>query len=113
GGKGPNAEVGADFGVMNSIDELIDEMRGAQQQGFKRVKLKYRPGWELDMIRRVRETFPDMVIHVDCNSAYTLDDADMLLALDEFNLAMIEQPLMHDDLLDHAKLQKRLKTPIC
>lgn len=113
GGKGPEVEVGADFGVMSTVEELIEDIHRSQDAGFKRVKLKYRPGWELDMIRRVRKTFPDVVFHVDCNSAYTLENKDMLLALDEFNLAMVEQPLMHDDLIDHATLQRQLKTPIC
>ncbi len=113
GGTGDTADVGADFGVMDDVEDLVEEIHAARDAGFKRVKLKYRHGWELDMIREVRETFPKMVFHVDCNSAYTLDDKDMLLALDEFDLAMIEQPLMHDDLIDHAKLAKELKTPIC
>ena len=65
------------------------------------------------MIKAVRRAFPDTVFHVDCNSAYQLRDADMLKQLDQFNLAMIEQPLAHDDLLDHAKLQKMLRTAIC
>ena len=85
----------------------------ALEQGYKRVKLKYRPGWELNMIEPVRAAYPEAVFHVDCNSAYTLDQADMLSSLDDYALAMIEQPLMHDDLVDHATLQKRLATPIC
>ena len=113
GGTSPCVEVGADFGVMESIDLLLQTIAQALQAGFKRVKLKYRPGWELDMISAVRRKFPDTVFHVDCNSAYTLDDTDMLRRLDDFDLAMIEQPLMHDDLVDHATLQKQLKTPIC
>ncbi|HZQ09215.1 MAG TPA: o-succinylbenzoate synthase [Anaerolineae bacterium] len=113
GGKSDCVEVGADFGIMESIDLLLETIQGAQDAGFKRVKLKYRPGWELDMIAAVRRRFPDMVFHVDCNSAYRLENRAMLKALDEYNLAMIEQPLAHDDLLDHAKLQRELRTPIC
>jgi len=113
GGKSDCIEVGADFGVMETIDLLLETIQGAVDQGFKRIKLKYRPGWELDMIRRVREAFPDTVFHVDCNSAYRLGDSAMLTALDQFNLAMIEQPLAHDDLVDHAALQRQLLTPIC
>jgi O-succinylbenzoate synthase len=86
---------------------------GAVSAGFKRVKLKYRPGWELDMISAVRGAFPDLTVHVDCNSAYTLADAEMLEKLDAYDLAMIEQPLAHDDLIDHAELQRRIETPIC
>jgi o-succinylbenzoate synthase len=113
GGVEPEVEVGADFGVMESVDLLLGEIEAAFAAGHKRVKLKYRPGWDLTMLRAVRERFPDGVFHVDCNSAYTLADTKMLRALDDFGLSMIEQPLMHDDLVDHAALQKRLRTPIC
>jgi O-succinylbenzoate synthase len=106
-------EVGADFGVMETVDALLQEIANAVEAGFKRVKLKYRPGWELEMIRAVRRAFADAVFHIDCNSAYSLSDAPMLQALDDYHLAMIEQPLAHDDLLDHAKLQRLLRTPIC
>ena len=77
------------------------------------VKLKFCPGWECDMLEAVRSAFPKLTIHIDCNSAYTLDDLPMLKSLDRFGLAMIEQPLAHDDLIDHAKLQKMISTPIC
>jgi len=113
GGQGDTVEVGADFGIMDTIDDLIKTMEVAVQQGYKRIKLKYRPGWELEMIRAVRNSFPKTVIHVDCNSAYTLDNLLMFQELDQYNLAMIEQPLMHDDLIDHAELQRHLRTPIC
>ncbi len=113
GGTRNSVEVGADFGVMESVELLLETIRKAVDAGFRRVKLKYRPGWELEMIERVRSTFPDSVIHVDCNSAYTLQDIDMFRRLDQYGLAMIEQPLMHDDLIDHATLQKELATPIC
>jgi O-succinylbenzoate synthase len=113
GGRGPTAVVGADLGVMESLDRLLGEIAAAKRAGFQRVKLKYRPGWEIDMISAVRGAFPDLVIHVDCNSAYTLDDLPMFETLDHFNLAMIEQPLAHDDLSDHAALQAQLRTPIC
>jgi O-succinylbenzoate synthase len=113
GGRGPTAVVGADLGVMETLDGLLAEVARAQQAGYRRVKLKYRPGWEVDMVSAVRAAFPDLVIHVDCNSAYTLDDRPMFEALDQFNLAMIEQPLAHDDLNDHAALQACLRTPIC
>ena len=113
GGTRTEVEVGADFGIMETIDDLVRTVGDALDAGFKRVKLKYRPGWELNMICRVREAFPEAVLHVDCNSAYTLDDIDMLRELDQYGLAMIEQPLMHDDLIDHATLQKQLRTPVC
>lgn len=113
GGTRAQIDVGADFGIMESVDLLIQTIQEAEAAGFKRVKLKYRPGWEIDMIAAVRSAFPRMVFHVDCNSAYTLADRSMLVQLDGFDLAMIEQPLMNDDLIDHATLQKELKTPIC
>jgi O-succinylbenzoate synthase len=106
-------DVGADFGVMETLDLLIETIAEAVDHGYKRVKLKFRPGWDLDMVAAVRAAFPDLVCHVDCNSAYTLDDMSLFEALDEYGLAMIEQPLMFDDLIDHATLQSRLETPIC
>ena len=113
GGTNPLVDVGADFGVMESVDALLDAIGGARRTGYKRIKLKYRPGWDLDMITAVRDAFPDSVFHIDCNSAYSLDDVDMFKELDRFNLKMIEQPLAHDDLIDHAALQAQIRTPIC
>jgi len=113
GGRGPTIRVGADFGVMETLDDLVREITGALEAGFGRVKLKFRPGWDVAMVARVRNEFPDAVFHIDCNSAYRLSDAAMFRELDQFNLAMIEQPLAHDDLLDHAELQRQLRTPIC
>lgn len=113
GGKSPTVETGADIGVKDTIDELLTEIGKAQDAQFKRVKLKYRPGWDLKMIQAVRDSFPEMVFHIDCNSSYTLDDLPMFRALDAYNLAMIEQPLGYDDLLDHAKLQAAIETPVC
>lgn len=113
GGKDPVVDVGADFGIMESIDALLETIGNANQQGYKRIKLKYRPGWDLDMIDAVRKAFPDTTIHIDCNSAYTLDDLEMFKKLDRYRLAMIEQPLAHDDLIDHATLQGHIATPVC
>jgi len=113
GGRSNVATAGADFGVMDNIPQLLDSISEANGQGYKRIKLKYRPGWDLDMIRQVRTKFPDTVIHIDCNSCYSLKELEMFKELDNYNLAMIEQPLAHDDLIDHATLQSHLKTPIC
>ena len=113
GGTSPTVDVCADFGIMETVDRLLEAIHTANQQGYKRVKLKYRPGWDLTMIEAVRKTFPDTTFHVDCNSAYTLDDREMFKQLDRYDLAMIEQPLMHDDLIDHAALQAQISTPIC
>src|SRR5437763_4884858 len=90
-------------------------IQGAIAAGFPRIKLKFRPGWDLDMVAAVRATFPDFTFHVDCNAAYTLADAELFRALDRHRLAMIEQPLADDglSLVHHAALQKRIETPIC
>ena len=113
GGERDTVDVGADFGVMDSIGQLVETIGEAVNRGYKRVKLKYRPGWELEMVREVRKAFPETVFHVDCNSAYTLEHIDMFKELDKYDMAMIEQPLMHDDLIDHARLQREVSTPIC
>jgi O-succinylbenzoate synthase len=106
-------EVGADFGIMDSTADLLKAIAGAVEGGFRRVKLKFRPGWDIPMLQAVRREFPDHTFHIDCNSAYRLDDLDLFRRVDEFDLAMIEQPLASDDLLDHAHLQRAIRTPIC
>ena len=105
--------VGDDFGVLDTVDELLGKIAGAVERGFPRIKLKYRPGWNLPMLRRVRLAFPCAVFHIDCNSGYTIRDLDMFRQIDELELAMIEQPLNHDDLVDHATLQRAIRTPVC
>jgi o-succinylbenzoate synthase len=105
--------VGADFGVMDSIDDLLRGVAGAVEAGFPRVKLKFRPGWDIAMLQAVRREFPAQTFHIDCNSGYRLTDLDLFRRIDEFNLAMIEQPLQHDDLVDHARLQAAIRTPVC
>src|SRR5262249_503067 len=81
--------------------------------GYRRIKIKIKPGWDYDVIARVRAAFPDTLLMADANSAYTLADIDLFRRLDAFNLMMIEQPLAYDDILDHAKLQRDIPTPIC
>ena len=105
--------VGADFGVMDNIDNLLPLIGQAIDDGFPRVKLKFRPGWDTPVLQAVRKQFPDLVFHIDCNSGYRLSDTELFQHIDEFNLSMIEQPLQHDDLIDHAKLQSEIKTPVC
>jgi O-succinylbenzoate synthase len=113
GGKSPTIDVGADIAVLDSIEALLDAIAISQYAGFKRVKLKFRAGWGSEMVQRVRERFPSIIVHVDCNSGFSLQDMTMFEQIDGFGLAMIEQPLAHDDLLDHAALQARLETPLC
>ena len=105
--------VGADFGVLPDLDDLLQRIGLAIDEGFSRIKLKFRPGWDLPMLRAVRREFPDHTMHIDCNSGYRLTDLPLFRQVDEFGLAMIEQPLRHDDLIDHAELQSQLKTPVC
>ena len=115
GGQGDRVSVGADFGVQDSLDILLAKIQGAFDQGFPRIKLKFRPGWDLNMVEAVRSTFPTFTFHVDCNAAYTLADADLFRKLDRYRLAMIEQPLTDDgmSLVNHADLQKRIETRVC
>ena len=113
GGTKEKAEIGYCFGVLKNFDELLAGIDRVTKAGYPRVKLKFCPGWECDMLQAVRSAFPKLTIHIDCNSAYTLADLPMLKSLDRFGLAMIEQPLAHDDLIDHAKLQQEIATPIC
>ena len=107
--------VGADFGVQDSLEILLQKIQGAIDQGFPRIKLKFRPGWDLPMVEAVRSTFPRFTFHIDCNAAYTPADTDLFKKLDRFHLAMMEQPLADDGmgLINHADLQKRIETPVC
>ena len=115
GGVGDRVAVGADFGVQDSIDILLAKIQGAVDQGFPRIKLKFRPGWDLPMVDAVRSAFPRFTFHVDCNAAYTPADTDLFRKLDRYQLAMIEQPLADDgmSLINHADLQRAIETPIC
>jgi O-succinylbenzoate synthase len=115
GGHGDTVAVGADFGVQDSLDILMQKIQAALDAGFPRIKLKFRPGWDLDMVAAVRSTFPDATVHVDCNAAYTPADTELFRKLDRHRLAMIEQPLADDglSLVSHADLQAKLETPIC
>jgi O-succinylbenzoate synthase len=105
--------VGADFGVMDSIDDLLAAVGTAVADRFPRIKLKFRPGWDLPMLRAVRRQFLEQTFHIDCNSGYTLADVPLFREVDELNLAMIEQPLTHDDVVDHAELARQISTPVC
>ena len=98
---------------MDSVGQLIADMGEAFAQGYQRVKLKFRPGWDVEMLRAVRQAFPTETIHIDCNANYRFDDLDLFCRLDDFCLEMIEQPLTYDDLIDHARLQAEIRTPIC
>lgn len=113
GGHAQTVPVGADIPVQTSQGELIEAVRHAVEAGFGRVKLKFRRTVPIKAVAGVREAFPSMPMHIDCNCGFTLDDAPLFEELDQLELAMIEQPLAYDDLIDHARLQERLQTPIC
>jgi O-succinylbenzoate synthase len=113
GGKHKDVDAGADFGVQDSIDMLLEKIQLAISTGYKRVKLKVRPGWDLKILKAVHSTFPNFTFHIDCNSCYTIQDLPFFKEVDRLGLAMIEQPLFHTDLIEHAELQKQLDTPIC
>ena len=113
GGKLTDIEVGISIGIQENISDLLSLISQYVQDGYKRIKLKIKPGWDVEIIRQVRQQFPDIPLMADANSAYTLQDINSLKELDNFNLMMIEQPLAHDDIIDHAQLQKHLNTPIC
>ncbi|MDI2589804.1 o-succinylbenzoate synthase [Psychrobacillus sp. NEAU-3TGS] len=113
GGTAEKIEVGISIGIQKSTEDLIELVRGYVAEGYKRMKVKIKPGFDVDVIKALREAYPNVPLMADANSAYTLDDIDVLKQLDEYNLTMIEQPLASDDIIDHAKLQKELKTPIC
>ena len=113
GGTRPAIAVGVSLGIQPSRDLLFRRVDQYLALGYQRIKLKIKPGWDVDVVREVRRRHPNILLSVDANSAYRIEDLPHLQELDEFDLLMIEQPLDHDDLLDHAQMQSELKTPIC
>jgi O-succinylbenzoate synthase len=113
GGARTSIESGVSIGIQDSLDELVERVRVERDAGYRRVKIKIKPGWDVDAVARVREACGDVPLMVDANAAYTVNDAAHLAALDRFGLMMVEQPLDYDDLRDHATLQRQLSTPIC
>ncbi|MGB7201331.1 MAG: o-succinylbenzoate synthase [Pyrinomonadaceae bacterium] len=113
GGVNQVIECGVSIGIQDSVEQLLEKIRVEVEAGYKRIKIKISPKWDYDVIKAVRKEFGDILLMGDANSAYTLDDIDKLKSLDEFNLMMLEQPLGYDDIIDHAKLQAAIKTPIC
>ncbi len=107
------AVVGVSIGIQPSIEATVAVIQKRYDQGYRRIKLKIRPGWDVEFARGVRAALPGIVMMLDANSAYTLADADHLKQLDDLNLLMIEQPLADDDIYEHSQLQPMLKTPIC
>ena len=113
GGTKTRISCGVSIGMQASVEATLPVIEGYLAQGYQRIKLKVKPGYDLQLAEAVRTRFPDTLVMLDANSAFTLADADRLRQLDQFNLMMIEQPLAHDDLIDHATLQAQLKTPVC
>jgi o-succinylbenzoate synthase len=114
-GGGARREIpcGVSIGIQDTTDQLLQKIDTEVSAGYQRIKMKIKPGWDVDVIREVRRRFPQIKLMADANSAYTLADIEHLKKLDDFNLMMIEQPLAHDDIIDHAQLQAALQTPIC
>ncbi len=114
-GGGARREIpcGVSIGIQDSVEQLLEKIECELAAGYQRIKLKIKPGWDVEVLRRVREKWPGIKLMADANSAYTLADVERLKALDEFYLMMIEQPLEWDDIIDHSKLQAQLQTPVC
>ena len=113
GGRRSSIESGVSIGIQDSLEELAERVEIERSAGYRRIKIKIKPGWDMDAVRMLRTRFGDVPLMVDANGAYRLSDAGHLRALDEFDLLMIEQPLDYDDIRDHAQLQAQLRTAIC
>jgi O-succinylbenzoate synthase len=113
GGTLEEIDCGVSIGLEDSDAAMLKKVEKEVAAGYQRIKIKIKPGRDYEMIKAIRKEFPEKLMSVDANSAYTLADVDTLKRLDEFNLLMIEQPLTYDDIIDHAELQPQLKTAIC
>ncbi|MFP7170938.1 o-succinylbenzoate synthase [Terribacillus sp. 7520-G] len=113
GGVRKQVETGVSIGIQESPEALVEVVRQHRAEGYKRVKVKIKPGSDLAFLKAVREEFPEVMLMADANSAYTLKDIGLFKELDKLNMIMIEQPLSHDDIVDHAKLQAEVNTRIC
>jgi O-succinylbenzoate synthase len=113
GGTRKQIPIGVSVGLQSSPTELVKVVTGYLKDGYKRIKIKIAPGRDIELVKAIRKEYPEIQLQVDANSAYTLDDSEMLEALDNYDLQLIEQPLGYDDIYDHSLLQRKLKTPIC
>jgi o-succinylbenzoate synthase len=113
GGSRTEIVSGVSIGIQDSLDQLVEKVERELSAGYRRIKIKIKPGWDIDAVERVRTRFGNIPLMADANAAYSLDDAAHLARLDPFDLMMIEQPLGYDDVADHAKLQEQIRTPIC
>jgi O-succinylbenzoate synthase len=113
GAERERVECGVSIGIAETIEALLEQVEGYLAEGYRRIKLKIQPGADVRPVRAVREAYPDIALSVDANAAYTLADASVFQSLDSCGLLMVEQPLRHDDLADHARLQAQITTPVC
>ena len=113
GGQRERVPVGVSVGIEPTLELLLERVAQYVDEGYRRVKLKIKPGWDVAVVRAVRERWPDLPLQVDANSAYTPADVPVFQELDQFDLLLIEQPLHHDDIVDHARLQAHIRTPLC
>jgi O-succinylbenzoate synthase len=113
GGSRREIVCGVSIGIQDSIEQLLDKISTELAAGYRRIKVKVKPGWDINVMERIRSRWPDILLSCDANSAYRLDQVEHLRSFDQFNLLMIEQPLWNDDIYFHARLQKQLTTKIC
>lgn len=113
GGTRSEIACGVSIGIQDSPEILLEKIRKEVDAGYQRIKIKIKPGWDLEIVERVRQEFPDIRLMGDANSAYKLSDVPLFQQLDRFNLMMLEQPLAHDDIFDHSVLQRQIQTPVC
>jgi o-succinylbenzoate synthase len=113
GGTRDRIASGVSIGIQDSLDQLVAKVEKELAAGYRRIKIKIKPGWDLNAVEAVRAKFPDILLMVDANAAYSATDGAHLAKLDPYKLMMIEQPLDYDDVMDHVQLQKEIATPIC
>jgi o-succinylbenzoate synthase len=113
GGTRQEIACGVSIGIQDTPDILLEKIRTEVDAGYQRIKIKIKPGWDTGIVARVRKEFPEIALMGDANSAYTLADVPLFKELDHFNLMMLEQPLAHNDIFDHAKLQAQIRTAVC
>lgn len=113
GGTYQKVNVGVSIGIQDSVPALIKKVEGYLSEGYRRIKIKIAPGLDLQFVEALRKEYPHLMLQVDANSAYTLNDIDIFRKMDDLGLLLIEQPLGYEDIFDHSKLQRELKTPIC
>lgn len=113
GGRKEEIPSGVSVGIQDSVSHLFERIESFLKEGYQRIKIKIKPGWDVSICSEVRKKFPDIPLQADANGAYSLEDEEILKKLDDFNLLMLEQPFPPYDLWDHSRLQKEMKTPLC